>query len=66
MKKSFYYLVPKDRSFAVSFKLNERSIPYALERKGKQSAFVFPDLPVGQYNVVRQLFGGDHWHPYPS
>ncbi|MGD8188542.1 hypothetical protein ACQCN2_00945 [Brevibacillus ginsengisoli] len=72
MEKSFYYLVPVERVNRMQRKFLYLDIPYFLEAPGQRLlvpenyvAFVFPDLPVKQYAILRLIFGFDGL-PYPS
>lgn len=68
--KSFYYLSNWDDAAVYTRVLHTMGIPHAIESPGGplpleegQLAIVFPDLPVRQYNNVRELFNG-HGIPY--
>jgi len=65
MEKSFYYVVSWDDASTLTKTLAALAIPYEVEQPGNvlqieegQLAIVFPDLPVRQFNDVRDLFGG--------
>lgn len=72
MNKSFYYLVPKDRSERLQRRFQRFGIPFTTEHPGEQLlmptdhvAFVFPDLPAQQYWQVHMTFG-ENGSPYPK
>ena len=59
MDKSFYYLLDRQVMFDVFAALNGLQIPFEVEQINDATAVVFPNLPVRQYTVIRELFGGD-------
>lgn len=64
MDKSFYYVVSALSVLPLSNQLNLDRIPHSIETNAvlprlqiDELAIVFPDLPVSQYNQVRNMFG---------
>ncbi|MED1666092.1 hypothetical protein [Brevibacillus laterosporus] len=59
MQKSFYYLVPCNRSARLIRKFRLHGIHSEVESipNSDNVRFVFPDLPVRQYHVVYFVFG---------
>ncbi|MBW5471538.1 hypothetical protein GPJ61_27510 [Brevibacillus formosus] len=58
MENSFYHQVKWGDAALLKQRLVAKSLPFIIEEREGNIAFVFPDMHVRQYNALRTLIGG--------
>lgn len=60
MFPSFFYAVPWRDAATVLTRLKQIGVPYRVDQKEDGIVvFLFPDVPVRLYGLIRKLFGSD-------